>query len=209
MDKFLIGGVVYQLTEENYINATNKKKPYFQGTSYFAICPCCGNPVQIINLFKESYEEKVTGSRRLHARHVPRNILGVAEYNEERYHSCELHNPVAFALRMIRNNPEKNQELRQLIEKNKKKIIYDIKGILGIYLKNEKLEKIRNSFLENKNYCYTYINRFNIPYAILYTEMAINIYSQKLNIDNILGKEIYFSIKKNSNFFTINEGEKK
>ena len=209
MDIFSIGEIIYKLTKENYINITNKKEPYFQGKSYFAICPCCGNPIQIINLFKEKYEENITKRRRVHARHVPRSILGVAKYNEEKYHSCELHNPIAFTLRIVRNNYRENQELKQLIEKNKKEIIYDIKEITGIYFKNKKLEEIINSFLKNGNYCYTYINRFNIPYAILYTEKSINIYGQRLNVDNELGKEIYFSVKKNSNFFKINEEGKR
>lgn len=208
MDVFSIGGISYELTKENYINATNKKEPYFQGKSYFAICPCCGNPIQIINLFKEEYEENITRRRRLHARHLLRTVLGVAEYNEEKYHSCKLHNPVAFALRIIRNNDIKNEELKQLIEKNKKKIIYDIKSITGIYFKNERLEEIINFFLKNKNYCYTYINKFNIPYSILYTEKSINMYGQILNINNELGQEIYSSIERNSEFFMINEEKK-
>nr|WP_241635694.1 hypothetical protein [Fusobacterium gastrosuis] len=208
MDIFSIAGISYYLTKETYIKVTNKKEPYFQGKSYFAICPCCGNPIQIINLFREEYEENITKRRRLHARHIPRSILGIAEYNEEKYHSCELHNPVAFDLKKIGNNSRKNEELKELIEKNKKKIIYAIKAITSFYFKNERLEKIINSFLENKNYCYTYINRFNIPYVILYTEKSINIYGQILNIDNELGQEIYSSIERKSDFFTINEEKK-
>ena len=210
MDIFSIKRMTYQLTKENYMKATNKRKPYFQGKSYFAICPCCKNPIQIINLFKEDYEERITRCRKLHARHVPRSVLGVAEYNRERYDSCELHNPIAFGLMVLRENQEQNQELRELIERNKKEISYDIKEITGIYFKNQKLIKnVIDPFIDRGNHCYTYIHRFNIPYVILYTEESIDIYGQILNIDNEIGKEIYLSIKRNSNFFRINEEEKR
>lgn len=213
MNIFSIGGTSYQLTRENYIQATNKKEPYFQGKSYFAICPCCGNPIQIINLFKEEEEEdeeNITKSRKMHGRHITRSIAGVAEYNEEKYNLCKLHNPIAFKLWELRENQEENEEFRKLIERNKNNIVNDIREITGIYFKKEKIEKeVIQSFLSNKNYRYTYINEFNIPYSILYTEESINIYGQKLNLDNEVGKEISLSVKTKSNFFKINEEEKK
>lgn len=206
MDIFSIEGVTYRLTKENYIKATNKIEPYYQEKgSHFAICPCCGNPVQIINLFIENYEERVTGSKKLHARHYPRSVLGVAEYNEEKYNFCELHNPVAFNLRRLRNNNERDQELKELIEKSKNKIICDIREIVGIYFKKEKIEKVINSFIESKNYCYTHVNKFNIPYVILYTQNSIDIFGQKLNLNTEIGRIINTSIERRSNFFEINE----
>ena len=44
------------LTEENYSEKTNKDKPYYRPeissiSPYFAICPRCKNPIQIINLY--------------------------------------------------------------------------------------------------------------------------------------------------------------
>ena len=54
------------LTEENYCEKTNKDKPYYRPdispiSPYFAICPRCKNPIQIINLYKNTMEENING----------------------------------------------------------------------------------------------------------------------------------------------------
>lgn len=56
------------LTEENYCEKTNKDKPYYRPdispiSPYFAICPRCKNPIQIINLYKNTMEENITGEK--------------------------------------------------------------------------------------------------------------------------------------------------
>ena len=60
MDVFRTGrrGRVVPLTEENYRRETNRKAPFVQmrggHPSYFAVCPACGNPILICNLFKRT-----------------------------------------------------------------------------------------------------------------------------------------------------------
>lgn len=216
MNIFLIEGKAYQLTKENYIQATNEKEPYFKEGSYFAACPCCGNPIQIINLFKEENKEDdddeeylIKKGRKIHGRHLRMSINGVAKYDEEKYKLCKLQNPIAFKLGEIREKEEENEELRKLIERNKKKLVNDIREITGIFFEKQKIEELIESFLSNKNYRYTYTNKFNIPYAILYTETPINLYGQKLNLDSEISNEISLSVKIKSDFFKINEEDKK
>lgn len=52
------GGRVLPLTEENYRLETNRMPPFVQmrggHPSYFAVCPACGNPILICNLFKRN-----------------------------------------------------------------------------------------------------------------------------------------------------------
>ena len=63
MNIFSVGdGEAYELTRNEYINRTHKKFPFYQDvkkykTPYFAICPACNNPIQIINLFGAQYED--------------------------------------------------------------------------------------------------------------------------------------------------------
>ena len=45
----------YKLTRETFMEKTHKRYPFYQDpkrykTPYFAICPACNNPIQIINL---------------------------------------------------------------------------------------------------------------------------------------------------------------
>lgn len=55
----------FEITIDNFVDATHKKEPYFQVDTkgkekHYAICPECGNPIQIINLFGQEYEEQIT-----------------------------------------------------------------------------------------------------------------------------------------------------
>ena len=50
------------LTEENYCEKTNKDKPYYRPdispiSPYFAICPRCKNPIQIIIYIKTPWRK--------------------------------------------------------------------------------------------------------------------------------------------------------
>ena len=93
MDVFRTGrrGRVVPLTEENYRRETNRKAPFVQmrggHPSYFAVCPACGNPILICNLFK-----RTDGSRsaNLYGRHYSASVPGVADYDETAYMFCPL-----------------------------------------------------------------------------------------------------------------------
>ena len=110
MNIFSVGdGKEYELTRENFIEKTHKAFPFYQNprrykTPYFAICPACNNPIQIINLFGVQYQEENTGRTNLHGRHYKNNVDGLPNYSEVNYVNCPLHNPVAFHMREIRNN---------------------------------------------------------------------------------------------------------
>lgn len=93
MDVFRTGrrGRVVPLTEENYRRETNRKAPFVQmrggHPSYFAVCPACGNPILICNLFK-----RTDGSRSAnpYGRHYSASVPGVADYDETAYMFCPL-----------------------------------------------------------------------------------------------------------------------
>lgn len=169
MNIFSVGdGEAYELTRNEYINRTHKKFPFYQDvkkykTPYFAICPACNNPIQIINLFGAQYEEEQTCRTTMHGRHFTRNVDGLPAYNQENYNGCPLHNPVAFRIRQIREIESVNEEIRDLVENNRDKLANDIRGITGVLLKNEKIMQLIDDYIEARDYCYTHTNKFNIP----------------------------------------------
>lgn len=211
MNIFSVGdGEAYELTRNEYINRTHKKFPFYQDvkkykTPYFAICPACNNPIQIINLFGAQYEEEQTCRTTMHGRHFTRNVDGLPAYNQENYNGCPLHNPVAFRIRQIRETESVNEEIRDLVENNIDKLANDIRKITGVLLKNEKIMKLIDDYIEARDYCYTHTNKFNIPYSILYTREVVNIFGQKIS-QSELGERINLAINNNSNYFRIEEG---
>lgn len=116
-----------------------------------------------------------------------------------------MHNPVAFRIRQIRETESVNEEIRDLVENNIDKLANDIREITGVLLKNEKIMKLIDDYIEARDYCYTHTNKFNIPYSILYTREVVNIFGQKIS-QSELGERINLAINNNSNYFRIEEG---
>ncbi len=200
----------YGLTRETFMEKTHKSFPFYQDpnrykTPYFAICPACNNPIQIINLFGVQYEEENTGRTNLHGRHYRYNVEGLPPYSEENYKNCPLYNPVAFGIREVRNNEQLNEEIRDIVENSKSQICEDIREITGVLLSNKKLFQVINDYIVARDYCYTHTNKFNIPYSILYTRNAINIFGQKVGEADI-GKRIYNAIQNNCAYFEFVDG---
>lgn len=99
----------FEITIDNFVDATHKKEPYFQKDSkgkekHYAICPECGNPIQIINLFGQEYEEQITKKRNTHARHTGKDIKDLSAHNQLKYLSCPLHKTNSFSCKKIREN---------------------------------------------------------------------------------------------------------
>ena len=189
---------------------THKRFPFYQNpnrykTPHFAICPACNNPIQIINLFGVQYEEENTGRTNLHGRHYRYNVEGLPPYSEENYKNCPLHNPVAFGIREVRNNEQLNEEIRDIVENSRSQICEDIRGITGVLLSNNKIYQVINDYIVARDYCYTHTNKFNIPYSILYTRNAINIFGQKVGETDI-GQRIYNAIQNNCAYFEFVDG---
>lgn len=212
MNVFSVGDKIpHELTRENYFEITRKRFPFFQdpkqyATPYFAICPLCNNPIQIINLFGVYHKEEKTGRTNLHGRHYPHNVNGLPPYSEKNYISCPLHNPITFRMKEVRKNEQINEDICNLIEKNRAAICASIREITGILITNNRLGKLISDYICAKEYCYTYTNPFNIPYSILYTRESISIFGQKI-ADSPIGKKIKLAIQNNSKLFHI-EGER-
>lgn len=211
MNIFSVGdGNEYELTRENFIEQTHKIFPFYQdpnryNTPYFAICPACNNPIQIINLLGVQYREEKTGRVSLHGRHYRYNVDGLPTYLVENYENCPLHNPVAFRIVKVRENEQINEEIRNIVENNRNRICTNIREITGILLNNYKLCQVIDAYITARDYCYTHTNRFNIPYSILYTRNAINIFGQKVSEVDI-GRRIRESIQDNCIDFEIVDG---
>ena len=72
-------------------------------------------------------------------------------------------------------------------------------------LSNKKLYQVINDYIVARDYCYTHTNKYNIPYSILYTRNAINIFGQKVGEADI-GQRIYNAIQNNCAYFEFVDG---
>lgn len=199
------------LTEENYSEKTNKDKPYYrpeisQKCPYFAICPKCGNPIQIINLYKDTMEENQTGRKGLHAKHYTNSISDLAVFDNNKFQKCPLKAKVSLGYHQIRKDKVENERLRNLVNNNRRKICNYIRQIINIYFNNNKINEWINEYLNKRYYEYKGADDRNLPYSILVTHQAINIFGQKI-AETDLGIEIRQAIKNKSKFFKLESEE--
>lgn len=198
----------FELTIDNFNDATHKAYPYFQEISnhkvnYYAICPECRNPIRIINLFGHEFEESHTKKRKTHARHTGKDIKGLAVHNQQKYMHCPLHKANSFACKKLRNDEVYNAKLYSLINKNRNRIIKDIREITGINFSKDYLAKIITTYLNSNNYSYIHTNKFNIPYSILFTSKSLDLYGRYLLLDNLTSNEIENNVNNSTNFKVI------
>lgn len=73
-------------------------------------------------------------------------------------------------------------------------------------INNKRLNKVIDDYIEARDYCYTHTNKFNIPYSILYTREAIDIFGQKV-ADCGIGNKIHEAIQNNCKYFQITNGQ--
>lgn len=189
-----------ELTIDNYIHLTKRKKPYFKEIkdkkiSYFAICPACQNPIQIINFHKKSNDEgKVTT---LYAKHYNKSIENLANYNKSSYLNCSLGSQISFNSKKKIINKDKENEIISFLEKHKKSITYFIRYMTGINFSPKKIENILDEFILTEGYYFTYVSKYNLPFSILYLSNNQNLFMQYIKEEEIkleFSKSLYFKI---------------
>lgn len=197
------------LTVENFENATNKKVPYYQKNKkgkdkHYALCPLCGNPILVVNLYKTDYEDITKKSKSLHARHCRYSVKGIAQYNEANYFNCPLHNQNSFGREAVRNDNNYNEYLYKIIQNERATIRRKIRDILGVNFSDKFLDNIIDEYLNNRNYQYEHTNEFNLPYSIIYTSNALSIYNRYIK-NNAIGNQLVNAINKNSKYFIVTD----
>lgn len=175
------------INEENFADATGKTHPFCQKNtagkeSYFAICPLCENPIQIIGLYKQEKD-----SIRPYGRHCGRSITDLPPYNRDAYLSCPWADPNANYGNKKRepDNPT-GQALYELMKEQFDRIIYILQQSTGIKISRAYAEELLRFWVANecwRNYDSTFAN---LPFMLLYpapSKTLVNRYvSKKSNL---------------------------
>jgi len=162
-----------ELTEYNYHKETAKKAPWFHagsnGPIYYAVCPACDNPIQIINLNTDRKANEDGRAMPLHARHVPHSVVGIADYNQDEYDNCSLAKPSSFSGTPIKRKPGKRSaEILSLLMNDADTVKSFMESSLGINISPFSFEIMLKKFVEQEGHLYRAINKLNLPYAVLY-----------------------------------------
>lgn len=212
MDVFAIEkGKALELSVDEFEKQTCHEYPYYRTKkdkklSLYAICPECGNPIQIVNMYGEEMMQNVTHKVTLYGKHTGRAVEGFPYWNEVAMKNCSLYKPSPLGNTEIRTKTEESEEIKKIIETNWRKIKQDIRSIVGVNLPNTVMEHMYEVFMESHAYSYKAVNKYNIPYAMLRYQEAISIYHAFL-FESSMSEIVKDKINNNSKYFEISDKE--
>ena len=142
----------------------------------------------------------------MHAKHYTQSIPGLAVFDSVSFNACSLKAKVPLGYHKIRKNDIENERLKNLVDNNRPQIRNYIREIVNIYFKNDVIDKWIDAYLNRRYYEYKGVDDRNLPYSILVTHQAINIYGQKISNTDI-GLEIRDAIISKSKYFKLETEE--
>jgi hypothetical protein len=204
-------GDPFELSADKFEELTGKLYPYYRSQSkknkklsLYAICPECGNPIQIVNMYGAEMMQNKTHRIKLYAKHTRRAVKDFPYWDEEKKLACPLYKPSRLGNRAVREDNEYSEEIRKIIENNKKKIKKDIRNIVGLNITNKEMDQMYDVFMDAHAYSYRAVNKYNIPYSMLRYQAAIPIYGIYL-MNSAMGEIVRERIEHNSEYFEISK----
>lgn len=118
-----------------------------------------------------------------------------------------MYNPTPLGNTEIKHSDEYSEELKELIENNKRNVFKNIREVVSINLSTQIINRLYDSFMNSNSYTYKAVTKYNIPYAMLYYQQSISLYGQYI-VKGIVGDLLSDQINEKSRFFKVeNTGE--
>ena len=181
----------YSIDTEIAETVLNRCKPWYQANksgkmTYFAVCPKCENPIQLINVVGAS-----TANPRQYGKHENERVDGFDFFDGHALRTCPL---------MVRNQNPKRDDRRpmsetsnriiQLATENFDRIVKLLRRELGVNFSDNYALTMLEDWMRAEAYNYTGANLENIPWMIAYFASTINIYGRYLMAGDELAEAI-------------------
>ena len=129
--------------------AAGKDEPWYQlfedgKQRQYAVCPNCGNPIQVIGLYK-----KLRNTARPYGKHVGRPVKGFSRYDAKAYESC----PYVRKNQDLGKQSRKRKveglplEILSLVEEQFDRIVQIIEESIGVRLSVNLARQILSAYL--------------------------------------------------------------
>lgn len=167
---------VWHIDEQSFTQATGRDRPYRQmtmgGVSYYAFCPGCDNPIQMIGLFRPQEESK---GRRPYGRHTGKPIEGLGGFDEDAYMGCPYANPQRRPHGRRRGRSRLGSELIRMMASGFDLVAAAWERSTGIHLGWKSAERALVRWRDDeawRDYGSSYLN---LPQMLLYSAPAQNL----------------------------------
>ncbi|WP_208423016.1 hypothetical protein [Latilactobacillus fragifolii] len=182
----------YKITKVNFEEKTLKEEPYVQKqvntVSYYAVCPKCDNPIQIVGLQKNTSES----GRKPYGRHNKGDVIGLAPYSEIDYLECPFSNPswVKKPGKRSPKSPLANRTLRAMRDYFDC-VIKLLEERTGLRFSRNLAKQMLESYLLDEGWLYRQATLNNIPWILGESSPAIPLFGRYLYKDSALSQAIH------------------
>ncbi|EHH1106350.1 hypothetical protein ACSTH7_24960 [Vibrio parahaemolyticus] len=193
-----------KVSENNFIEATKRKAPFYQTVNgekkHYALCPACENPVILIHLHvDDQFVDENKRSVSMHARHIKKNIPGLADYDQNAYEQCRYANPSSSTSKAQREEGTASaNELLELVKTYPDLIDTVIRKSIGLKATESLFVKMVTNFKEEKGHLYRYVTKENLPYAFAYMADSQNLFYASFDTTYQSGRELLELFNSNS-----------
>jgi hypothetical protein len=173
-------GRIFPITQKEYLRRTRKETPYCiqdekGGNHFYAVCPECDNPIQIVGLFQDTAE----AGRKPYGRHHKGSLPGLAEYSEEDYYDCSYSDPRWKKPTALRSPDSRvARAVLRLIYEQFDRMIYVLSQDMEVRISRPMARKMLQHLLENKAWRYRMATMNNIPWILGEAAPSTPLYGQ-------------------------------
>lgn len=165
----------------SYETATGQSKKYQKkiraGVSYFAVCPICDNPIQLIGFYRDTAES----GRKPYGKHCRHTVPDLAEYDEEAYWDCPYFDP-HWTPPATHRKPESRiaRQLLRLLHDQFDRVIYILSKDTGIYFSAAMSEKMLQGYLSREGWSFRDAAPYNLPWTFVEGQTALPLFGQRI-----------------------------
>lgn len=176
----------YEITPEDFKKHTGERIPFKtkndkSGFSYYAMCPSCANPIQLIGINKKI-------KYRPYGKHTGLSVAGFPEWNYIKYQFC----PYAADGHYREPDPDERGIITEdtvilydLLRSQFDRVAYIISKKTGCRFTSAFWRHALSSYCASEGYCYPWLTMANIPLVFLYIGVShLNPYGQKFKISS-------------------------
>ncbi|MET0017979.1 hypothetical protein [Oscillibacter sp.] len=185
---------IYPVSPENYEAATGQARKYRKesrtGESYFAVCPACDNPIQLIGLYKNTAES----GRKPYGKHTCQTIPNLAEYDQDAYLDCPYSDPRRTPPTARRKAESRlSRQIIQLLHDQFDRVIHILSKETGICFSTALSKKMLEGYIVREGWSFRNAAPYNLPWAFVEGQVALPLYGQRICADCALHDAIAYN----------------
>lgn len=171
------------LNKDEYEQRTARRAPWYKVSDtgkprYFAICPACNNPIQIIGFYK--LPSNVNSP---FAKHYGTSVPGVGIFDHESYLDCPYSDTTKSTSsdKVKRTPSELSRQILEILIEHFDKVIWMLSTVTGIKIDEKLALDMLKQYKQEEGWLYSKATLMNIPWIFAYMSDNQKFLFKKIN----------------------------